>query len=115
MKKKYMTIEQAVRYMQECPDHRDFAVRGDDFTPSKKFRRSWYHGDDTKPFRLAGVSAVSIPYYSADYVARAVRNAKKYGKTVHLISGTQINAHEIYHDPGECLIIDNKIECIIIE
>lgn len=93
----------------------DYAIRGDDYTPKKSFRKSKYHGDDTKEFQLSGVSAINIPAYGKEYVEKAVTNAKKYGEKIFLIKGKMKNAHSVFNDPSEVLIEDNKIVFEIID
>ena len=109
---KIMTIGEVVEYINnsnyiEPCNH--FSIRGDDYTPVKKFRKSKYHGDDCAEHTLSGTSAIVITYPSADYIQQAIDIAEKYGKKVFLLEGEIYNAGDIDCDPCEILVGGHKI------
>lgn len=111
-----MTIEAVVDYLSCDGSNDDFAIRGDNFIPADgKYSNSRYHGDseDDYGLDLGGVSAIAIPRYTERHISAAVARAKKYGKFAVLLRGQQMNAHPVYNDPGECLIDNNQVVCII--
>jgi hypothetical protein len=112
---KTMTIDQVIEYLNNDESDFDFAFRGDDFIPAKKFRASRYHGDDRASFKLRGVSAICIPTYSEDHIWRAMLTAGKYGDNVFLLRGRQENADAEYNDPNEVIIRDHEIVCRIVD
>lgn len=92
----------------------DFAFRGDDYIPAHRFRRSWYHGDDEKPFRLAGTSAIMINSPREEDILRAANQASQYGQHLFLLRGTAAPAHEWACDPGEVLMAEHKIVAMVV-
>ena len=110
---KTMTIQEAIEYIKNENTNDDFAFRGDDFIPVRKFRNSRYHGDDEQEFNLGGVSAIKVNAYGEQYIREAANTAKRYGKNLFLLQGYAINAHEWANDPGECLMTEHKIVGII--
>ena len=106
------SIEQVAEIITSDDTFDDFAVRGDDVIPADgHYRNSRFHGDECGEFEMPGVSAIDIP--GVDYLADAVESAAKYGHTVVLLRGYEINANEEYNDPGECLMQDSTIVCVI--
>ena len=111
---KKMTIQEVIEYLNNDETNDDFAFRGDDFVPADGgYKNSWYHGDDEEEFELDGVSAININSYRDNDIIKAVGRARMYGENVVLLRGYQINAHEWANDPGECLIQNNEVICII--
>lgn len=111
---KKMTVQEVIEYLNS-DENGDFAFRGDDFIPAdgEKYNNSFYHGDDEDEFELGGVSAIAISSYYDNDIIDAICNARKYGNNVVLLRGEQINAHEWANDPGECLIQNNEVVCIV--
>lgn len=109
-----MTIQEAIEYIENEDTNDDFAFRGDDFIPESTFRSSWYHGDEEEEFELGGVSAIKVMACSEQYIRKAAEAAKSYGKNLFLLQGYAINAHEWTNDPGECLMAEHKIVCIVV-
>jgi len=69
----------------ELKEHEVIGIRGDNFAPIAKFRRSRYHGDDpTEPKQLPGVSIVEIGWDTAsgpELDEKALRNALSIDKS----------------------------------
>ena len=112
---KKMTVQEVIEYLNNDETNDDFAFRGDDFIPAEGecYKNSWYHGDDADEFELDGVSAININSYRDADVIKAIGRARMYGDNVVILRGYQINAHEWAHDPGECLIQNNEVICVI--
>lgn len=110
---KRMTADEAVEYILNDDSFDDFTFRGDDFIPSKKFRKSKYHGDEEGEFQLPGVSSINIPAYDKEYILEAINKARRYGDNIFLLRGKKRNAHEWASDPDEVLMEDHSIVAII--
>lgn len=88
---KVMTREAAIKYMEDNYNmtykikNGTFAVRGDDYIPKKKFRKSWSRPDDTKTHTLPGVSAMQIDMW-VDKV-ESMPDVTRYGKNTFLLIG----------------------------
>jgi hypothetical protein len=110
-----MTLQEVIEYLNNDESNDDFAFRGDDFIPADgdAYRNSWYHGDDADEFELAGVSAIHISTYCENDIIRSICKARAYGNNVVLLRGYTTNAHEWAHDPGECLVQNNVVVCVI--
>lgn len=114
---KKMTIKKAIDYIENEDTNDDFSFRGDDFIPSDTFNNSFYHPsdiDDGEEYELGGVSAIKVMACEEQYIIKAAEKAKKYGKNLFLLQGCADNADEENHDPGECLMVEHKIVCIVI-
>jgi hypothetical protein len=113
MRHKKMTVEEVVDHLINDDSFDDFAFRGDDFVPVKRFRKSKYHGDDRSEYQLNGVSAIHIPALNDEYIKDAIRQARKYGKNIFLLRGESQNADDTYNDPGEICMVSHEIVCIV--
>ena len=116
--KKQMTIQEAIEYIKNEDTNDDFAFRGDNFIPSGAFNNSFYHPsdiDDGEEYELDGVSAIKVVACEEQYIVKAAKMAKKYGKNLFLLQGCADNADEENHDPGECLMTEHKIVCLVVD
>jgi len=76
-----------------------YALRGDNFIPSKKFKKSFNRPDGAKTTKLDGVSAIGLAQNAAggdnsinlDFLKQQIKKAKQYGKNIFLIKGDQID------------------------
>ena len=115
---KKMTIQEAIEYIENEDTNDDFAFRGDDYIPARKFRNSFYHPsdiDDGETYNLGGVSSIKVMVNSEKYIVEAANLARQYGKNLFLLQGSAINADEENHDKDECLMTEHKIVCVIVE
>lgn len=110
---KRMSVSEVIEYLQNNESTNDFAFRGDNFTPARKFRNSRYHGDDEPEYELPGVSAIAIPAMYPEYIKDAINRARRYGRNVYLLRGTATNADEANHDPQELLMTSHRIVCMV--
>ena len=112
---KKMTVQEGIEYLNDDETNDDFAFRGDDFIPAEGegYKNSWYHGDDAEEFELDGVSAIHISTYSDSDIIKSICMARAYGNNVVLLRGITTNAHEWANDPGECLVQNNVVVCVI--
>ena len=113
---KKMTIQEVIEYIENKDTNDDFAFRGDDYIPARKFRNSFYHPsdiDDGETYNLGGVSSIKVMASSEKYIIEAANLARPYGSNLFLLQGTAINAVEENHDKDECLMIEHKIICIV--
>ena len=86
-------------------------IRGDDFIPKSKFRKSRYHGDEKKYYQLDGVSCISVSnncYW--EEILRAIELANGYGDNIFLIIGRD---YEYGDDHAEVVIKDHKILAVL--
>jgi len=109
-----MTVKEVISHILDDDSSDDFAFRGDNFEPVRKFRKSKYHGDNMPEYQLPGVSAVNIAAYRAEYIVKAIEEAKRYGKNVYLLKGETRNADDITGDPHEVIMMSHEIVCIVI-
>jgi len=91
----------------------NFAIRGDDFIPVKKFRASRYHGDDSRSFRLPGVSAINIAGTEEKYIVSAIKTAMQYGDNIFLLMGDITNANGAFHDADEVIVKNHSVVGIL--
>ncbi len=114
--KKY-TIDQAIQYIKlNITDSGIvFAVRGDNYIPRRKFRKSWNRPDGIKTTRKSGVCGLFIAKYNSwdeapnDITAEIIA-ARKYGKHVFLLAGYDYyDGNDEYDGMWEIVIKDHKI------
>lgn len=75
-----------------------YALRGDDFIPKQKFRKSWNRPDGKKTERMEGTSGVELSSNSAGgdntidikYLKKQIEKTKSYGDNIFLIKGERI-------------------------
>ena len=105
---KKMTLLEAVEYIENHEDE-NFAFRGDDYIPVKKFRPSRYHGDDpVKNKSIGGVCAIGVSSSGNDrkqIIARACL-ARYYGENVFLLKYERSGCGE---DNFEYILSDHQI------
>ena len=119
---KKFTKKQALGYIKLNISKQNvvFGIRGDDFYPSTKFRKSWNRPDGEKTTRLNGVSCMLVAQYNSwdDYpesIDKEVKNAKRYGQHIFLLQGTSFfYGNDEYDGLQEIIIRDHKIICEII-
>lgn len=111
MAHKALTTQEAIDLIKNDESFDDFAFRGDDFVPAKKFRNSRYHGDDEPEYKLNGVSAITVYAPGADYIKQAIAKARKYGNNVFLLAGK--TASNYSGDKDEILMTEYRIIGII--
>ena len=117
---KTMTMTDAENYVRENAEKLDyhlsqcFAVRGDDFTPKKKFRKSWNNPEGEKPERLPGVCAMFVAENDTfgDYESAIIPDASVYGNNIFLLQGEKCDI--VVNDEGEVVLADHKIIAKII-
>lgn len=108
---KVMTVLEAKDFIESYEGFDDLAVRADGFIPEESFNNSWYHGDEEESFEYDGVSCVKVEF--AEDLEKKIAKVSMYGKNIFLIAGTIKNGHEIYHDAGESLMVNNVIVAMI--
>ena len=119
---KQMTHEQALEYIEKniASDCIVFAIRGDNFIPKNKFRKSWNRPDGIKTTRKNGVCGMLVAKNNAwdeapESMLKEIENAKTYGSHVFLMSGTNYyGGNDEYSGMQEICIKDHKIICEII-
>lgn len=118
-----MTESQALEYIKanvgnlatypaEC-----FALRGDNYIPVQKFRRSWESPDGERAYRLPGVCGCYICENDmfGDYTtvtSLPISNARRYGKNVFLLQGEKVG-YGTDEGEGEVVLRNHKIIAII--
>lgn len=81
-----MTLIEAIEYIETHEDE-NFAFRGDDYVPVKKFRPSRYHGDDpVEKKSIGGVCAIGVSSAAErEEIAARACLAREYGVYVYLL------------------------------
>ena len=119
---KTMSHEQAIKFIEEniTTNGIVFAVRGDDFIPKNKFRKSWNRPDGVKTTRKNGVCGMLVAQSnswdeSPESIKKEIENAKSYGSNVFLICGTSYySGNDEYSSMQEICIKNHKVVCRIV-
>lgn len=118
---KTMTETEAIEYIRRNAGNLNyearecFAVRGDDFIPSKKFRNSWNRPDGEKTTRLDGVCACFVAENDmcCEYEdVSSLPDTGCYGRNRFLVVGEKIeNGNDEWN--GEVVLNNHRIIAII--
>lgn len=116
---KTMTYEEAEQYIKDNVEKLNynrgecFAVRGDNYIPKKKFRKSWNRPDGKKTTRLPGVCACFVAEYDmwGDWRNCYIPATCEYGEYAFLLKGEKTYC-ELENDEWNKEVILNPHEII---